>query len=585
MKITAVIQARMGSTRLRAKSLMPIAGKPLLSRVLNNIQRMDFIDEIIVATTDLAADDPLVACVEKMGVNVFRGSALNVLDRFYSATSLADENDVIMRITADNPFINENATKRLLDDHIANNYDYSHVENLSHIVAEFIRTGALREIVQNHGGDNFDKEHVTPFFRRHHMLFNVQTVPSNFQGLRPDLDKFLTVDTMEQLELAEKIIIETELDKRGMDISRIYAWLDQEIVPSRGGDTNLSQLNLNGSIVGGKSPTYIIAEIGQNHNGEITNAQKLIDMAVRCNADAVKFQKRDILSELTTEAFNRPYDNPNSFGETYGQHREFLEFDEEQHLFLKEYAESQGITYICTPCDIPSVEMLERINCSVYKVASRDLTNLPLIRRLSKTGKPVILSTGMATIQDIDDALLELETVRNNVGLLQCTSEYPCAIENVNLNAMLTLKNRYKCVTGFSDHTSGIIVSVAASVMGASIIEKHVTLNRGMKGTDQAGSLEERGLFKLVEYIRTSEQAMGSTEKEFVESTSLAKIKLARSLTTSLPLVAGTIIQEEFLELRSPGDGISWRDRDKILGHRLKVDYPSNTTIRQEDVD
>ena len=579
----------MGSSRLRAKSLMPIAGKPLLGRVVENIQNFEIIDEIIVATTTLPIDDPLAAAAEQMGVKVFRGSALNVIDRFNQAALLLEENDTIMRITADNPLINQNATEKLLKLHLKGNNDYTYIENLSHIVAEFFKVGALRDIVNNHHIDYFDKEHVTPYFRRHNTLFNVLSMPSNFEGLRHDLDKYLTVDTLAELEIMERLIVENEVDSGSVDFSRIYQWLEHNILNLTteivAGDIQHDPIiNLAGSDVGGKYPTYIIAEIGQNHNGDVRTAQKLINMAVRCKADAVKFQKRDIPSELTDEAFNKIYDNPNSFGKTYGEHREFLEFNEEQHQFLKAYADSQGIAYICTPCDIPSVDLLERIGCAIYKVASRDLTNLPLLIRLAETGKPIILSTGMATMSEIEDALEVLYHIKEKLAILQCTSEYPCKIENVNLNAMMTLKEKYGITIGFSDHTSGVSVSVAASVMGAAIIEKHITLSRTMKGTDQAGSLEERGLFKLIDYIRASEKAMGSSEKEFISATTQAKIKLARSLTSKVHIPKGTVVTEEMLTLKSPGDGLAWKERDLIIGRFMIKDFPPNQTIRTSDV-
>ena len=231
MKTIAIIQARMGSKRLRAKSLMPIAGKALLSRVYENIQAMDFIDEIVIATTTLLADDPLVASAASYPAKVFRGSAVNLLDRFYQASLDMDENDTIMRITADNPFINIEVTRKLYDLHVAENRDYSHVENLSHVVAEFIRVGALREVMQKNSVDDFDREHVTPYFRRPRSLFNVLSVPQDYCGIRHDLDKYLTVDTLHELETIERIIIDNMVDEIGLNFSTIYEWLDENIEP------------------------------------------------------------------------------------------------------------------------------------------------------------------------------------------------------------------------------------------------------------------------------------------------------------------------------------------------------------------
>jgi len=302
-------------------------------------------------------------------------------------------------------------------------------------------------------------------------------------------------------------------------------------------------------------------------------------MAVSCDADAVKFQKRDIPSELTKEAFEKPYDNPNSFGKTYGEHRLFLELSEEEHLELKEYANSVGMVYFCTPCDVPSVELLERIGCPFYKVASRDLTNIPLLEKLGSTGKPVIISTGMADLEDIDDALKALNKGPESVIIMQCTSEYPCNLENVNLKAMDTLRNKYHCIVGLSDHTSGVIISAAASVMGASLIEKHITIDRTMKGTDQPGSLEFSGLKKLVEYIRAIEIATGDGEKIVNPASKTAKEKLARSITSKQFIPSGTIITEEMLCLKSPGTGMKWKQKDSIIGKTALRDIDADVTL------
>ncbi len=372
-----------------------------------------------------------------------------------------------------------------------------------------------------------------------------------------------------------------KLDEDGIDFEKIYTYFDKQFhIPAH---SEKLTINLDGINVGGDYPTYIIAEIGQNHNGEVRLAKKLIDMAVDCGANAVKFQKRDIPSELTKEAFDKPYDNPNSFGKTYGEHRMFLELNESQHLELKEYAQAKGITYFCTPCDVPSVELLERIDCPFYKVASRDVTNIPLLEALSKTGKPIIISTGMASLDDIDEALKVMQPKKNKFAILQCTSEYPCSLENVNLKVMDTLAEKYGYVVGFSDHTSGIVVSTAASVMGAAIIEKHITLDRTMKGTDQPGSLERAGLRKLVEYIRATELVMGDGVKTINPVTEAAKIKLARSITSTMAIKAGEKLTEAMICLKSPGSGIKWKDRDKIIGKKATRDIEADVTLKIED--
>jgi len=580
MKVRAIIQARMLSSRLRGKSLMSVAGIPLLYRVVNAVKAFPFIDEILIATTRAQADDPIAAAANNLGVDIFRGDSLNVLKRFNDAAADLEEEDTIVRFTADNPIYNIAIAQELFDLHVSGDFDYTHIDGLSHIVPEFIKVRALKEansLVQS----DFDKEHVTPYLRKQKDIFKVQTLASDFGGLRDDLDRYLTVDTPEDLNRFEAML-ET-LDATPPNFEVIYEWTEVQ-TKSKHEEEGI-HVKLGNTLIGDGQPTYIIAEIGQNHNGSIVMAKKLIDMAVRCGASAVKFQKRDIPSELTREAYDKIYDSPHSFGHTYGEHRIALELDEAQHLELKEYASAQGIPYFCTPCDVPSVEMMERIGVPFFKVASRDLTNLPALEAMAKTGKPVIISTGMASLEDIDDALEVLGKERKDIVILQCISQYPADMDNVNLRVMHTLREKYQKITGFSDHTPGIIASVAASVMGAAVIEKHITISRAMKGSDQAGSLEEPGLKKMIEYIRLAERAKGDGVKVVNPATKAAKDKLARSVTSAVDILAGTIITEDMLCLKSPGTGLKWKERSLILGKKAKHDIASDVTILSENVE
>jgi len=508
MKKVAVIQARMLSSRLRGKSLMSVNGIPLLYRVIQSVKNTGLFDEIIVATTRFVADDPIESALKDYApdVKVYRGDSQNVLNRFVEATKGLDEEDLIARFTADNPIYNKEITRKVFETHQKNQADYTYIDGLSPLAPEFIKVGLLRE-ANRLTQDDFDREHVTPFFRKNAENYRIIKLEKDWNGLRPHLNKYLTIDTREQLETVEKMMQELDFDRNSPDIEEIYKFLEKEIKAVESPE-QLS-IVLDGTPVGEGLPAYIIAEIGQNHNGSVELAKQLIDMAVEAGANAVKFQKRDIPSELTREAFNKPYDNPNSFGKTYGEHRLALELDEEQHKELKEYANARGITYFVTPTDIPSVEMMERLDVPFYKVASRDLTNLPLLERLAQTGKPVIISTGMASMEDIDDAVNVLGKDRKDIIILQCISQYPADLERVNLRVMDTLKKRHKKIVGFSDHTTGIIAAVTASILGASVIEKHITLNKAMKGSDQAGSAEKEELTKMIQYIRDARKTLG----------------------------------------------------------------------------
>ena len=345
-----------------------------------------------------------------------------------------------------------------------------------------------------------------------------------------------------------------------------------------------NKVNLDGTIVGENYFPYIIAEIGQNHNGDIHFAKKLIDAAVRSGANAVKFQKRDIKSELTKDAYEQPYISKNSFGKTYGEHRAYLEFSIKQHKDLLEYSKKKGITYFCTPCDEKSVDELETIGCPFYKVASRDLSNHILLNKLSKIDKPIIISTGMSDLIDIERAINILKKDNNNLIIMQCTSEYPCSYENVNLNAINTIKNKFNFLVGFSDHTSGIIISAVSPLFGATVIEKHITLDRSMKGSDHAGSIEESGLKKLIQYIYAINLSKGIPEKFKLEASKEASAKLERSIVTKIKIKKGQLINENMLTLKSPGHGLRWHQRDMIIGKKAIEDIIEDTILNLNQI-
>ncbi len=572
------------SSRLRGKSLMAVSGIPLLRWVLDRAGQMKFLNDIVVATSDESADEPIALFAEKHGAKVIRGDKINVLGRFIAAASDLADDDVLVRFTADNPLYDAMRSTEVWQKHQELLPDYSHIDGLSHMVPEFVRVGCLRAVASS-TEETFHREHVTVYIRQNANRFKINTLPPDFAGLRPEYDNQFTIDRQDQLESFEGMVAEIAPDPypAKVKLDDCYDWLDRknkalsrQLLPGQ------KRIRFAGREVGDGCPCFVIAEIGQNHNGQLNLAKKLIDMAVRCKADAVKFQKREISWELTRDAYDRPYEGSNSFGATYGSHREYLELNEAEHRELKEYAQSAGLIYFCTPCDPPSVDMLERIGCPIYKVASRDITNIPLLRHIAKTGKPVILSSGMSTLDDLREAIAAFQGSRSAVSLMQCISEYPAQPENVNLRAMATMRQTFDLLVGLSDHTSGVITGVAGANLNAFAVEKHVTMSRAMNGTDHAGALEEEGLKRLVNYIRICELAMGDGRKDFNPVAQVAKDKLARSLVSKYPIVAGAVLTEDMLVLKSPGTGLAWKERDQIIGRTANTDIPAEVTLSPE---
>jgi Sialic acid synthase len=340
--------------------------------------------------------------------------------------------------------------------------------------------------------------------------------------------------------------------------------------------------------------TYIIGEIGQNHNGSVDIAKLIVELIARPikedvfglelpPMDAVKMTKRDLSEELALSQMNKIYDSPHSFGKTYGEHREYLELSDEEHFEVYKYSKSLGLDFIETLCSKGCMSLLKRFTPDSLKVASRDLTNLPLLEVMAETKIPIILSTGMAGRKELDDALDVITKYHNNVSILHCVSQYPTHPDNLNLNSITYLKKNYsQYKIGFSDHTIGITAPAVAIGMGAEIIEKHITIDRRMKGTDQSGSLGPDGVNRMIRDIRLVERWVGVEDLYIEKDVISAKYKLERSIATNRDLRVGDLIKEDDLHLLSPGDGYKWVERDKVIGKYVSADIAKNEIIYEK---
>ncbi|HII95031.1 MAG TPA: shikimate dehydrogenase [Candidatus Methanofastidiosum sp.] len=346
-----------------------------------------------------------------------------------------------------------------------------------------------------------------------------------------------------------------------------------------------------------ENSTYIIGEIGQNHNGSADIAKLLIEIASRPvvdtlfgeklkGMDAVKLVKRDLDHELTKSQMEQIYNSPHSFGLTYGEHRRYLELSDEEHFDLYTYAKSKSLDLVETICAIQALSILKLFNPDRLKIASRDLTNLPLIEAMAETKIPIILSTGMTGEKELSEALEVITKYHNNISILHCVSEYPTQYKNVNLNSIKYLKKKYPYYdVGYSDHTIGIATPVAAVALGATIIEKHITIDRKMKGTDQAGSLSIEGIERMVRDIRNLEFSLGKEELHISNDVRIAKEKLERSIATIENLSKGHLLRVEDIQLLSPGTGLKWSEKDCLLGKRLRKAIIKDELIYLEDVE
>lgn len=329
----------------------------------------------------------------------------------------------------------------------------------------------------------------------------------------------------------------------------------------------IEKIKIGDRYVGKGEPVFIVAEIGQNHNGDVKIAKALIDQSASDGVSAVKFCKRDIKSELTRKKYNSPYLSVNSFGDTYGKHREFLELSKEQHGELKRYAESKGLVYFASVCDKKSVDDMDELGVLMFKIASRDLTNKQLLEYIASRQRPIFLSTGMSNLAEVEKAVNLIKKYHNRIILLQCTSEYPAKYEDINLNVIYNFKNQFNLDVGMSDHSPGIMVACAAAVMGACVVEKHVTLDRSMKGTDHQASLDPPGMARLVSWIRDFEKARGNGLKSTYSGEFINKKKLSRSIVAARNLKAGEIITADMISAKTHVEiGLNPFQDEKILG-------------------
>lgn len=343
------------------------------------------------------------------------------------------------------------------------------------------------------------------------------------------------------------------------------------------------ELAIDGQRISDSSDAYVIAEIGHNHQGSLQTAKELFRQAKACGANAVKLQKRDNRQLYISEMYNKPYDHENSFGLTYGEHREALEFGYKEYLELQRFAREIGLTFFATAFDFPSVEFLEKLDMPAFKIASGDLRNIPLIKRVASIGKPIITSTGAATIEDVRRAYDAIIPLNRQLCIMQCTSSYPAEYSELNLRVIESYRREFpEAVIGYSGHDNGIAMALAAYLLGARMIEKHFTLNRSMKGTDHAFSLEPVGMKKMVRDILRLKVALGDGVKRVFPSERSAISKMGKKIVAARDLPPGHVLSESDLAFKSPGDGLHPYEYERIVGKAIRKSLKVDETITLE---
>ena len=329
--------------------------------------------------------------------------------------------------------------------------------------------------------------------------------------------------------------------------------------------------------------TFIIAEIGVNHNGSVELAKKMIKSASECGVDAVKFQTFNSEDLVTENAKTASYQEKNTNENSQLKMLKKLELTFDNFKELNEYALKNNVMFISSPFDIKSVDLLEKLDVPLYKLGSGELTNFELIDYVQKTGKPIIISTGMATLDEIKETYDFIEN-KDNLIILHCITGYPTSFEEANLNFIKTLQKEFDVPIGFSDHSPGIELPIAAVALGACVVEKHFTLDKNLEGPDHKASLNPKEFKAMVDAIRNVEVAMGDGVRKFSDNEEEIKKVARKSIVLNQDVKKGTVLQREMLSIKRPGTGIPPKFINDIIGKEIIEDLKSGTVVLWENL-
>jgi sialic acid synthase len=334
-----------------------------------------------------------------------------------------------------------------------------------------------------------------------------------------------------------------------------------------------------------KSAPYILAEIGINHNGDFKIAENLIEEAAKAKVNGVKFQRRTIEEMYKAEYLQSSYIKEGSFGLTYGEHKKFLEFTNEELVILKQIAESYGLDFIVSGFDFSGFDFIEKtLNPPFHKIASPLVTHHPLLKKVARYGKTMVISTGMHDIKEVDEMMEVIYPLNNNIVLLQCTTSYPTEDENVNLLVMTDYAKRYNVPVGYSSHDRGVILPAASVALGGCFIEKHFTLDRTMKGPDHIASVEPRGMELIVKYCKSVYYGLGSSIKGLTPGEIPAKAKHGYSIVASHDLDKDITLESHMIAFKQPGTGEKPSKVEKFIGKKLKMALKKDDDILMNDL-
>lgn len=331
--------------------------------------------------------------------------------------------------------------------------------------------------------------------------------------------------------------------------------------------------------IGGDHPVFVIAEAGINHDGDMGKARDLVAAAADAGATAVKFQTHLPEMEMLRDGETADY-----VGESLFDLLKRVELTRDQHLELKSYAESLGIVFISTPFSREAADLLDSVEVPAFKIGSGEMTNHPFLRHVAAKGKPVILSTGMSTLQEVEDSVAVVTELNPDLILMQCTSTYPSRYEDINLHVLETYRERFGVPVGLSDHSEGVYTCLGAVALGAAVLEKHFTLDRNWPGPDQKASIEPRELEELVRGARAVKAALGARKEVIADEVPVQRMA-RESVVALVDLQPGTTISSDMVWVKRPGTGIPAREMDKVIGRRVRRAVAAESLLSWEDLE
>lgn len=561
MRFGAIILARLTSSRLPGKGLKKIAGKEVLLRIVELLKLSEKIDEIVIATSNLPSDDPIEAFCHKYNIKIYRGDLDNVAQRFLNAAVFYNL-DAVIRVNGDNLFVNT----ELVDDaceQIERGFDF--VSNVAGrtfpkgMSVEGIRTKIYQEYYEEFNSAE-DYEHVMSFFYKNKQNLKTKFI-KNISCTEAE-GKQIAIDTQRDFLIASKVFENYGWNDYSIDLSRLMT------------EYNLQETQM--SFVGQHGP-LLIAEIGGNHEGDFEYAKKLTRLAIESDADYIKFQM------YSGDTLVNPVESPDRF-----KHFKKFELSREQYIELAKTISDSGKRFMASIWNEEMLDWIDEYN-TVYKIGSGDLLAWPLLKKIAERSKPMILSTGLATEQEVVDTVNYIRDCNplyndaNYLAVMQCTSMYPIPNEAANLNVMPKLHRLTGATMGYSDHTEGTDALKLAVAKGAQVLEFHFTDKReGKEFRDHKVSLTKSETLDLIEYIKLVNVLNGSAVKEPVEiEIDNGHVEsFRRAIYPTRDISKGTVIKESDLVILRPSHGLSSRYYDEIIGKTTNKDLKKGQKLK-----